>query len=492
MQQSSLIVSNKSVSKVMIKKVSQGAISLLMLASYYLAVVLSFHTAYYVRNYILPDYFSFIPYFKMSTGYSFLLIPFIYLLLILYEHLTIKRMPFWDMVAKLFKVCFFATIILVGMIYFSKISAEVSRIFVLFSSVITFIYLVITQYLITRLLLRFGLWQKSVILVGAGKTAQLIADAFKNDPYLGYQIAGLIEDRQVERPLAYQYPVLGTFDNLEQVIKDSGIKDVIIATPGLKRDELTALVYRIQPYVNNLRVVPNLVGLPVGNIQVEALFNQKLIMLKTDNNFMKPSNHLFKKIFDTVLGLICLVMILPILLLLAILIKLDSPGPVLHIAKRIGRNGREFRCYKFRTMHLNSDLILKKYLKENPAAKREWIQYAKLRDYDPRVTRAGRWMRRLSLDELPQIINVIVGNMSLVGPRPYLPRELQQIGYYGNTIFIAKPGITGLWQVSGRNNIDFNGRLELDSWYVRNWSVWLDVTLLMKTFKVVLQKSGAY
>jgi len=492
MRQIVSLILNPSPAATIIKKVNQGLISLITLASYYAAIVFSFYTAYQIRTYILPECFAFIPHTKMSKGYNFLVIPLIYLSLILYERLITKRLPFWDVVAKMYKVCLFATIIAIEIVYFIKFTEEVSRIFMVLSSVLTFIYLVITYYIVTWILLRCGLWQKPVVLVGAGKTAQLIANAFENDNYLGYRIMGVIEDHQTERPLTYRYPVIGSFKNAEQAIVASGIKDVIIATPGLKREALTELVYRIQPYVNDLRVIPNLFGLPLGNLEVETLFMQKLIMLKINNNFLKLSNHLFKKIFDTTIGLVGFLVIMPVLLLLAVLIKIDSPGPIMHIAKRIGRNGREFDCYKFRSMHLDSDNILTKYFKENPEAEKEWEQYAKLRDYDPRVTRAGKWMRRFSLDELPQIINVILGNMSLVGPRPYLPRELQQIGYYGNTIFTSKPGITGLWQVSGRNNVDFNGRLELDSWYVRNWSVWLDITLLMKTFKVVLKKSGAY
>ncbi len=475
-----------------IKKINQGAVALVTLGAYYLAILFSFYSAYLIRVVFLPEHFVFIPQTHMSKGYSFLVIPLIYLSLIIYEQLVTKRLPFWDVVARMFKVCLFATIIAIEIVYFIQYTEKISRIFMLLSSILTFIYLVITYYVVTWILLRCGLWQKPVIVVGAGKTAQLIANAFENDHYLGYKIVGVIEDHYVERPLTCRYPVIGSFENAEHAIVASGIKDVIIATPGLKREALTELVYRIQPYVNNLRVIPNLFGLPLGNLEVETFFMQKLIMLKINNNFMKISNHLFKKIFDMTLGLLGFILIMPLLVLLAILIKLDSPGPMMHIAKRIGRNGREFDCYKFRSMYLDSDNLLTEYFRKNPKAEKEWEQYAKLRDYDPRVTRVGKWMRRFSLDELPQIINVILGNMSLVGPRPYLPREMQQIGYYGNTIFTSKPGITGLWQVSGRNDVDFNGRLELDAWYVRNWSVWLDLTLLMKTFKVVLQKSGAY
>ena len=139
-----------------------------------------------------------------------------------------------------------------------------------------------------------------------------------------------------------------------------------------------------------------------------------------------------------------------------------------------------------------SDEILENFFQENPQHKEEWEQFAKLRTIDPRVTRVGKFLRSYSLDELPQIMNVLRGNMGLVGPRPYLPREKEKIGHYMHVICMTVPGVTGLWQVSGRNEISFEGRLKLDSWYVRNWSLWQDIVLLFKTIGVVLKRKGAY
>ena len=141
---------------------------------------------------------------------------------------------------------------------------------------------------------------------------------------------------------------------------------------------------------------------------------------------------------------------------------------------------------------MNNEQILKKHLEANPEAKRQWAKYAKLRDNDPRITHIGRLLRKFSLDELPQIFNVLKGEMSLAGPRPYLPREIEKLHNHADSILLARPGITGLWQVSGRNEIDFEGRLQLDSWYVRNWSLWLDITLLIRTVGVVFSRRGAY
>lgn len=199
-----------------------------------------------------------------------------------------------------------------------------------------------------------------------------------------------------------------------------------------------------------------------------------------------------KRLFDIVAGMILLALGIPLMGIVALLIKLDSEGPVLYIHSRLGKNGCYFHCYKFRTMKQNCDSALEEYLRTEPAAGKEWEKFAKLRCFDPRLTIVGTTLRKYSIDELPQLINVIKGEMSLVGPRPYLPREEKQMGYSASIILQTTPGITGLWQVSGRNSVDFCGRLRLDTWYVRNWTLWLDMIILFKTIRVVLTGRDAY
>ena len=203
-------------------------------------------------------------------------------------------------------------------------------------------------------------------------------------------------------------------------------------------------------------------------------------------------NRLFKRVFDLVLTISGGVIILPVILILMIIVRLDSKGDIFFNAERIGRNGQPFKCYKFRSMYVNSDEILSQYLDEHYESKVEWETYAKLRGYDPRVTKAGAWMRKTSLDELPQLWNVIKGDMSLVGPRPYLPRERGDIGENLDTICLTTPGITGYWQTCGRSNTTFSERVAMDVWYVRNWSIWIDLMYLAKTFTTVFAGRGAY
>ncbi len=194
---------------------------------------------------------------------------------------------------------------------------------------------------------------------------------------------------------------------------------------------------------------------------------------------------------DRVGGAALLLFLSPLFLIAGVLITAESKGGVFFKHQRLAKGGGRFLCYKFRTMYRDGDSMLHEYLKKNPDARREWEEYKKLRGYDPRVTRVGKWLRRWSLDELPQLINVVKGEMSLVGPRPYLPREWDEMGRYRDTILSVPPGITGPWQVGGRNELPFQRRLEIEAEYVNSWSLRKDVSLLLKTPWVVITRKGA-
>jgi len=208
------------------------------------------------------------------------------------------------------------------------------------------------------------------------------------------------------------------------------------------------------------------------------------------NNLADPVNNIVKRLSD----LLACVLLVPLLLLpmalISVLIRMGSGGPAILRQERIGRHGRRFRCLKFRTMYEDADRRLEDILASDPVARQEWETFWKLK-HDPRITPIGRVLRNTSLDEFPQIFNVLMGQMSLVGPRPYLPREWDALNDFSETILGVRPGITGLWQVSGRSETSVDVRLSLDAWYVRNWNLWLDLVILFKTFSIVLKGSGA-
>ena len=421
------------------------------------------------------------------------LLPILHVAAILMQDLYHGRRLFYDVARKLFKATCYtmvAGLIFDFVLHFGTLPT--SRLFVFTYWTLSLLGLLAGRYVMQRVLRRLGVWQNRVIIIGAGKTAEQFIHAF----YGNYYIVGFIEDRK-DKPLLKQYPWLGGFDDIERVLQANPVHEVIIAAPGLPRDRLVGIFYRVQPYVRKTSLIPDLFGIPIANVKTERSLDDHLLVLKTTNSLQRRTNRCLKRAFDLVAGSIIAVCIAPILVATAIAIKLDSPGPVFYNAERIGKNLRRrdmptFTCYKFRSMYVDADEILRDYLAAHPEAAAEWREFQKLRGDDPRVTRVGRFIRKYSIDELPQIFNVLRGNMSLVGPRPYLPREREKIGDYYHVICMTTPGITGLWQVSGRNDIAFDGRLQLDAWYVRNWSLWQDITLLVRTIGVVLGQKGAY
>jgi len=217
-----------------------------------------------------------------------------------------------------------------------------------------------------------------------------------------------------------------------------------------------------------------------------------IFSLTVPRNLFKPNKLIIKSFFEFVITSIITLVLSPILLIISLAIKLDSPGPIFYVQKRLGKDKKIFDLIKFRSMYVDGDQRLAAYLEKNPEAKKEWETYRKLRGYDPRVTRVGRVIRKYSLDELPQLFNFFKRDLNLVGPRPYMPEELEKMGDKSKTISRVKPGITGLWQVRGRNLLTFNERLILDEFYIRNWSLWLDIVILIKTTIAVFTREGAF
>ncbi|MDH7497842.1 MAG: exopolysaccharide biosynthesis polyprenyl glycosylphosphotransferase, partial [Syntrophomonadaceae bacterium] len=288
-----------------------------------------------------------------------------------------------------------------------------------------------------------------------------------------------------------QFPILGVFRDSKALMERTGATHMVVAAPNLEPNSLVGLVNRLHREGATVMLIPNLRGLPLTGMEVEYFFNEQMMSLRIRNNLASGFNRAMKRVFDLGVGSLILVAILPLMALVALAIKLDSPGPVTFAHRRIGRGGREFNCYKFRSMVVNADAVLQQVLDSDPALREEWERNFKLRR-DPRVTRVGRLLRATSLDELPQIFNVLKGEMSLVGPRPIVASEVPRFTHYIADYYQVCPGMTGLWQVSGRSEIEYSSRIRLESWYIRNWSLWLDVSLLFRTIAVVLGKRGAY
>ena len=452
----------------------------------YIAIISAEEIAFQFRNWYTGNNALHISFLNF-----WIIFPLTYLMFLQIERLYSRYSQFWQLIPGLFKSCCYSITAIIIILYTVKIAATTSRLFIAILWGLSFIILTIFRYITKKLLEKYQLLQVPVLIIGAGKTAELLVQGIKDDAGMGYQIIGLLEDNKVEEGILENYPVLGKFSDAEQVITKYHIQHVFIAAPGLEQGKLTKLIYKVQPLVKSMGVIPNLVGVPMGGIEAESLFNEKLMLLRLRNNLARPVNRWIKTIFDYVLTITGTIAISPILIVIALWIYIDSPGPVIFKHRRIGKNGKEFNCYKFRSMCVDAKEKLEQLLANDPEARAEWEKDFKLKN-DPRITKSGAFLRKTSLDELPQIFNVLKGEMSLVGPRPIIRDEMQRYREYIDDYLMVKPGITGMWQVSGRSDIDYAERVLLDSWYTRNWSVWLDITLLFKTFKVVLLRKGAY
>ena len=467
----------------------------LQMAFDYCAVLAGIKITYLVHNLLLRRIFPSFGAFSIPADYLYLIFPFVYVILLRINKYYTKKQPLWDSMETLLKTSAYATLFLIGIMYFAKNAQDISRVFVVVSGGMIFLSL-FGSYLVTSRILRFlGIWNVPAIAIGSGSAVNRMLAAMEGEPYLGYRVVGWVDigrkKVQPNKPLN-QIPLLGGIDEMEKIIRLTRIQDVIIAVSVKELVLRQEIIERVHPLVKKLSIMPNLSGLPLSNLEIQTFMTQKAVLLTVRNNLLLSPARECKHFLDIIMGALAFVLAAPLMLLLWLLVRLDSPGPGLFVGTRIGYRGREFNCYKFRSMYQDADSMLAQYFAENAAAREEWDQYAKLRGHDPRVTRMGRFLRRFSLDELPQIINVLKGEMSLVGPRPYLPRERQVMGRFLQDIVRTTPGITGLWQVSGRNETSFQERLLLDVYYIRNWSIWLDISLIVRTLKAVVVRRGAY
>ena len=346
------------------------------------------------------------------------------------------------------------------------------------------------QYLVRRELKRLKLWGRPVIVLGYANTGAQSVDLLEREWGLGYKPVSLFNIQLTSageevRPTAY-------IDTLAQAMDEGRRRKIdtcIFAMPYTRREQLADLVRTASDDFEHIIVLPNLRG--VTNSAVVARDLSGTLALEVKQNLLNPWAKRLKRALDLFGAVVGGFFICPLLLTIAVLIKLDSPGPVLFGHRRLGARDKHFLCWKFRTMYVDAERMLNECLQEHPSLQAEWETNHKLRD-DPRVTRIGRFLRKTSLDELPQLWNVLRGEMSLAGPRPIVDAEVSKYDKDYELYRRIRPGMSGFWQVGGRSDIDYRTRVAMDAYYVRNWSVWLDIIILTRTVKVVLFDHGAY
>ncbi|MBI3941648.1 MAG: sugar transferase [Chloroflexi bacterium] len=325
------------------------------------------------------------------------------------------------------------------------------------------------------------------LIVGTNSEGQALAEQFTGWTSSGLSVIGFVGDAsgQGQRVCRNLYN-LGGLSHLEGLIAAYQVEELVVATTALSREELLGIFLQFGAAPNvNIRLSSGLFEILTTGVSIKSMGYVPLMSLNKVR--LEPVENLVKTAMDYILTLGSFIFILPLFVVLAILIKLDSPGPIFHRRRVLGVHGRVFDALKFRTMYVNGDEILKQY----PDLLAEYQANFKLKE-DPRVTRVGRVLRRLSLDELPQLFNVLAGQMSLIGPRMITEKEADMYGKWRMNLLTVKPGLTGLWQVSGRSDVDYESRVRLDMQYIRNYSIWQDIFILFKTIPVVLQGHGAY
>jgi exopolysaccharide biosynthesis polyprenyl glycosylphosphotransferase len=330
---------------------------------------------------------------------------------------------------------------------------------------------------------RRGIGLERVLVVGGGAQGMLIMQNIVAKPELGYDVVGFADDEREED--IGRFKALGKLDDVSRILRHTGVDLVIIALPSASHTRVVEIMMQCEKQNVGFRIVPDFFELSLRNVDIHEINGIPLIGMKPVS--MGGLNLIIKRLIDIAASATVLVTISPIIALIAVAIKLDSSGPVLFTQERVGRGRRHFTCYKFRSMKHNAEQEIHQLTALNEASGAIF----KMRN-DPRVTRVGKVLRRLSLDELPQFYNILVGDMSLVGPRPPIPYELEKYDDWHFKRLEVSPGLTGLWQVSGRSHITFDEMVLLDIWYIENWSLSLDLKIMLRTIPAVLLARGAY
>lgn len=402
-----------------------------------------------------------------------------------------KRLPFWDETKQILRVVLLLAVIDSMLMFLGKWSF--SRLWLVGTWAMLLVLLPLLRVRMKRWLLRMGIWQLPTVILGTGDNAREAYAALNSEPLMGIDVVAFMSPQTTaEKDDDLPVPVVPLGNDPMQVIRAMRPPHIVVA---LNAGELYAqqkLLQELSLHDADLNVIPSIRGLPLLGMEMTHFFSHETLMLSVRNNLARPIHRLVKRVFDVVVAGLALLALSPVFAWLSWRIWREDGAPVFFRQERVGRDGTRFVCYKFRTMVKDAEARLAAWEKENPQLMAEYrANNFKLKD-DPRVLPVGKWIRRYSLDELPQLLNVMKGEMSLVGPRPLLAREL---GDYGDALPFyqeARPGITGLWQISGRSDTTFLTRANLDTWYVRNWSLWYDVVILIRTVKVVFGREGAY
>jgi len=386
---------------------------------------------------------------------------------------------------KILYVVSLASIFLGVYLFLQQLGLAYSRLIFVFTWFLSALFMMLGRFALRNRFSRFSWWGIPMVIVGSQDFISPVIEKLLKNRRLGFRPVYYYDpDHSVSQPILGVYPIQ-TKEELSALVKESGIQHVIFTNP---MDEVASFNFH---WMRD--VFPNILFVlstsPFGSLWVRTIDLHGTLVIETNYHLLNKRERIIKSTLDMTLTFLLLLISWPLFLFLALLVRLDSKGPILYTQKRLGQHGETFDSFKFRTMFVNAEEKLNELLESDADAYREYAKYHKLAK-DPRVTNIGRILRRYSMDELPQLINVLKGDMNLIGPRSYLPRELAAMGEHASIILKVKPGITGWWQVMGRNATSFEERLQLDEYYISNWSIWLDIYIVLKTAWVLVSGQG--
>ena len=389
------------------------------------------------------------------------------------------------------RACTTSFLLLIVITFFLREGLALSRIVISLAWVLSIVLVPVCRRLLRAYCALQPWWGIATVVFGDPAASKMMVDLLQGHPRLGLRpVAFLSEEYCPSKPLDLPSKIFqGDLTHANRFATGSPGSYALIAMPSSGSDRIRTIISEYACSYRNVLVIPDLFG--VRSLSVTAKDICGVLTLKLDQRLTLFFPRFCKRSFDLLLSISALLLLSPLFLLLCLAVRLGSKGPIFYGQRRIGRDQDIFKVWKFRSMLIEADEVLRQHLERNPALQAEWDRDHKLKR-DPRVTVIGRWLRKFSLDELPQLWNVVCGDMSLVGPRPIVQAEIERYGDCFEQYRRVRPGVTGLWQVSGRNNTTYELRIRIDNYYVRNWSLSLDAYILLRTVKTLLFSEGAY
>lgn len=470
-----------------------------------LAIILSFICAFFtaqvIKEWLQPNVYSksLYEYATIHDLFFLWICPIVLFLFFSKGHYT-QRVPWWSQVQSVLSICI--RILIVDLFTRFALDMSFSRLLIGLSWVYVFFFILAGRQIVYCISRHQRTWSIPTIVIGDISTVTNMLYAFSTDHYTGYDIKTVcLRDKKDNQfcldSIPQKYVDIQVdrdkIDYKKYITENIG-NFFVISMETFRGQERDEIIKTLNDLGALYAIVPPTSRISTFEMEPRYFFGYDIMLLHAKKPILSPLGRFIKRTMDIVIATTALILLTPIMIGTAIMLKVEGQsGNLFYGGKRVGRNGKKFSCWKFQSMEPNSDHLLHELLESDPQAKAEWEKYRKLKGPDPRVTtKTARIIRKTSIDELPQLWNVIKGDMSLVGPRPILDNEIELFGDSIDEYMKLRPGITGLWQVSGRNDTSFQRRVYWDAWYARNWSVWSDIVIMIKTLRVVTGGSGAF